>query len=133
MSDPIAVDYASVSPLTDGERRGALHHLARLHHRAAPMPGALGFADLIEMLGLTETAAEFVAERRALSSPHPDPTDATTADSAPEAPRLCHKQLHDMAVHGRQRRDNGRWWCSGCAAVTQKRNRQARKDRRDAA
>jgi transposase len=50
-----------------------------------------------------------------------------TAQPEPSTARLCPKGLHDMDVHGRQRNDNRRWWCSACAYAAQKLARDAKR------
>lgn len=95
---------------TEGQCRAAARSVAERARRANAPHGEL--LDVLAALGLItpETAVRPV-----------------TAQPEPSTARLCPKGLHDMDVHGRQRNDNRRWWCSACAYDSQKRARQAKR------
>lgn len=139
MPDPISNDYVSLPTLTPAQERVAVRSSLRLLNRK-DVRGAEAW-ELLDMLGLRDTAAELFAERgRQVPTVPPErgvaglvgelvsPKKPVAAAGSPAStPRLCTKGLHDMVVFGKRRTDNARWFCGACAAATQKRNRDSRK------
>jgi hypothetical protein len=95
--------------------------------------------EALEMLGLAPTTdSAFIVPRdnlnRVRNKPHGGVGESpSAAESGASTARRCKKDLHDMAVHGKRRADNGYWFCATCAAATNKRNRQARREAKRAA
>lgn len=89
--------------------------------------------DDLEALGLIAAPSKALSTSRDnLNRPRsqsrvPTPFEAVETSLDGTATRPCFKGLHDMDVHGKQRLDNARWYCGACAAVTNKRNRDAKK------